>query len=106
MRYKFICLLLVYSFCFWIKGIGQAGPGYTPGNVLRIDFEGRHRFLDHAASPSPAYQAGPALRVDFAGNHRIVDHNAVQTPAYQPGAPLRIDFEGMHRMRLTNKIKN
>lgn len=105
MRYKPVILLFVCSFCLLLNGLAQTSSNYTPGNVLRIDFEGKHKLIDHSVSPSPAYQAGPVLRVDFEGKHKVVDHRPVQAPAYQPGAPLRVDFEGKHRMRLPDKIK-
>ena len=103
MRFKPIILLLVCSFCLLLKVVGQTSPASTPGNVLRIDFEGKHKIVDHSVSPAPAYQAGPVLRIDFEGKHKLVDHQSVQTPAYQPGPPLRVDFEGMHRIRLPDK---
>jgi len=79
----------------------QSAPTYTPGSPLRVDFEGKHKIVDHRIRSSNSYQPGAILRIDFEGKHKIVNHRVSALPAYSPGPALRIDFQGSHRNRST-----
>ncbi|HWI91634.1 MAG TPA: hypothetical protein VNT20_10190 [Flavisolibacter sp.] len=75
----------------------QQAITYQPGEVLRVDFEGKHKLLNHASTDSTKYQPGSVLRIDFEGLHSIKAREQTTQTSYQPGAALRIDFEGRHR---------
>lgn len=100
-------LFSIASLLFFLVAIdksSQAQTNYQPGNVLRIDFEGKHRLVDHRVVPVNRYQPGQTLRVDFEGKHNLIDRRNIPTRRYAPGPALRVDIEGLHYFRRrTNK---
>jgi len=96
---------IIATICFVVSLIAfknsysQSTSSYQPGSLLRIDFEGKHRFIDHRVVPVNRYQPGQALRVDFEGKHLVVDRRNVPVRRYIPGPALRVDIEGLHYFR-------
>jgi len=93
----------IFLYCiifFAAKNISaQSASTYSPGSPLRIDFEGKHKIVDHRLRSSNSDQPGAILRIDFEGKHKIVNHRVSVLPAYSPGPALRIDFQGLHKHR-------
>lgn len=75
----------------------QQTTSYQAGEVLRVDFEGKHKLVSHDFTDSTKYLPGSVLRIDFQGLHSIKGRGQTTQTSYQPGAVLRIDFEGRHR---------
>lgn len=92
-----IPLLLIVFNLIGNKLSAQQATSYQAGSALRIDFEGRHKMVNHSATDSASYHPGTVLRVDFEGLHSVKNQQQSTSEIYQPGAVLRIDFEGRHK---------